>query len=617
MNIANRKTLLAGALAAGLSLPLPGAALAADAALAAVLVTATRQASRAGDLLSDVTLLEGEAIEQAGPASTVADLLARQPGIEMVRTGSPGSGTELRIRGGSAKHTLLLIDGVRVGSATTGEAAWARIPAAEVERIEILRGPASALYGSDALGGVVQIFTRRGDGPPRLHAEAGAGSQDTRSASLGVAGGARGWRYSLNSSTFRSAGFDNTRNPQARFANPDRDGYGNTSASGSLSYAPAKGHEFGLTYFNSNGQNRFDTGSNAATARRDHQLAANLTSWGAYARNALSADWTSTLRAGHSEDDQTNYRDGGVFSVFRTVQKQVGWQSDVRLPFGKALFAVERLDQKVDGSSSYTTAQRTVDSVLAGWGGQFGAHRLQVNARRDDNSQFAGKNTGNAAYGYQIDHAWRAHASYGTAYRAPTFSELYYPPTAGLFGNPDLKPEFARNRELALHFERGDQHASATWYLNKIHDLIAWGSRPSPVNIGSATLEGLTLAWNGTLAGYALGASADFLDPRDDATGKVLARRARQRAALSLGKRVGAWEARAEMVAVGRRYDADDNLRALGGYTLLNLYGSVALARDWSLFARAENVFDRRYEQALDYATPGASLFAGLRYAPK
>lgn len=607
----------AGALCAGLSFLLAGSACAADAALDPVLVTATRQATRASDLLSDVTLLEGEAITQAGPASTVAELLARQPGLEMVRTGGPGAGTEIRIRGGSAKHTLLLIDGVRVGSATSGEAAWGRIPMAEVERIEILRGPASALYGSDALGGVVQIFTRRGDGPPRVHAEAGAGSQDTSSGSLGVAGGSNGWRYSLNTSTFRSEGFDATANPKAKFANRDRDGYTNTSTSGSLSYTPAKGHELGLTYFNSDGRNRFDSGTSATIARKDHQLETKVTSWGAYARNAVSADWTSTLRVGSSEDDQTNYRDGAIYSIFRTEQKQFGWQNDVRLPFGKALVAVERLDQKVSGSNAYRVDQRTIDSLLGGWSGQFAAHRLQFSVRRDDNSQFGGKNTGNAAYGYQLSETWRAHASYGTAYRAPTFSELYYPPTAGLSGNPDLKPEFARNRELALHYEQGSHHASATWYLNKVSDLIAWGSRPSPVNIGSATLEGLTLAYQGTLGGYDLGASADFLDPRDDATGKILSRRARERASLSLGKRVGPWEARAEMQAVGQRYDADDNLRKLAGYTLFNLYGSYAVARDWSIFARAENIFDRKYELALDYATPGASIFVGIRYVPK
>lgn len=592
-------------------------ALAADATLESVVVTATRQASRANELLADVTVIEHELIEQAGPSATVAELLARQPGIEMVRAGSPGSSTEVRIRGGSAKQTLLIIDGVRVGSATTGEAAWSRIPLSEIERIEILRGPASALYGNDAIGGVVQIFTRRGDGPPRLHAEAGVGSQDTSSASVGLSGGANGWRYSVNTSAWRSDGFDNTHNPKAKFANPDLDGYKSTASSGSLSYAPAKGHEFGINHFTSDGKNRFDSGTSATIARKDHELKTTLTNTGVWSRNTLTSSWTSTLRAGRSEDDQINFRNAAVYSIFRTVQDQIGWQNDLSLPVGKALVAVERLEQKVSGTNRYAVSQRTIDSLLTGWSGQFGAHRVQANVRRDENSQFAGKNTGNAAYGYQISDAWRTHASYGTAYRAPTFSELYFPLTAGLVGNPNLQPEFAHNRELALHFEQGSHQASATWYLNKVDNLIAWGSRPSPVNIGSATLEGLTLAYQGSLAGYEIGASTDFLDPRDDATGKVLSRRARQRATLSLGKRIGAWEARGEMLAVGKRYDADDNLRVLGGYTLFNLYGSYAVDRDWSVFARAENIFDKHYEQALYYATPGASVFVGLRYAPK
>lgn len=589
-----------------------------EAALSPIVVTATRQAMRANELLSDVTVIEHDDIEQAGPSSTIAELLARQPGVEMVRNGSPGSVTDIRLRGANANQTILMIDGVRVGSATTGSPTWSRIPLSEIDRVEILRGPASSVYGNDAIGGVVQIFTRRGDGPARVFVEAGAGTQDTNSAAVGISGGNNGWHYNLNTASLRTRGISNIVNPGASGYNPDKDGYNSLATSGGLSYSPAKGHEFGITFFNSTGRNKYDSGFSAASQAKDYQNQSDVTSYSAFTRNALTEHWTSTLRFGYSDDDSTAYTDAQMTSIFRTEQTQISWQNDLKLPVvGNMLLALEQLDQRVSGTGNFTTAKRTIDSVLAGWNRGFGIHRLQANLRRDDNSQFGGKTTGNAGYGIQISDAWRANASYGTAYKAPTFNDLYYPLTFGYVGNPNLKPETARNHEFSLHYEQGLHQASATYYLNKIADLISWSGRTSPVNIGNATLEGVTLAYQGRMAGLDIGASIDWQDPRDDATGKTLARRARERGTFSIGKRLGDWNVRAEMQTVGKRYDTDANTDILGGYTLFNLYGSYTLARDWSLFARADNIFDKKYEQALNYGTPGASVFVGLRYTPK
>lgn len=612
-----RYKLAAGALAFLTAFPTT----AADNENDAVIVTATRQAARANELLSDVSVISREEIEQAGSSTTVAELMARQPGIEMSRNGNAGSQTDIRIRGAASNQTVLMIDGVRVGSATTGAATWSRIPLSEIDHIEILRGPSSSLYGNDAIGGVVQIFTRRGDGPARVFVEGGAGSQGSSSGSLGFAGGANGWRYSLNTSSFKTEGFSNVRNPAASNFNPDKDGYSNLSASGSLSYTPAKGHELGITFLNSTGRNRYDSGYSTTAARKDYQNQSDVSSFSAYSKNALTNNWNSTLRFGRSDDDSTAYTDAGMTSIFRTVQNQFGWQNDLKLPVGKALLAVERLEQTVSGTGGFVTSQRTIDSYLTGWNGSFGIHRLQANARRDENSQFGGKNTGNAAYGIQISDAWRAHTSFGTAYKAPTFNDLYYPLTFGYYGNPNLKAETARNAEAAIHFEQGTHHASATYYVNKIADMISWSGRFTPVNIGNATLKGVTLAYQGRFAGLDIGTSFDWQDAVNDATGAMLARRARERGTLTIGKRFGAWEARSEMVAVGKRYDTDydpasPQRNILGGYTLFNLYGSYAFARDWSVFARADNIFNKHYEQAFNYATPGASIFIGLRFNP-
>ncbi len=588
-----------------------------------IVVTATRQATRASDLLADVSVIEREAIERAGPNSTVAELLARQPGLEMSSSGGPGSATNIFMRGANGDHTLVLVDGMRVNSATLGAVSWGYLPLAQIERIEILRGPASSLYGSDALGGVIQIFTKRGDGPTRFNGEIGAGTWNTTAASAGVSGGVNGWTYSLQVADQHSNSFSNVANRLNRQYSPDRDGFTNHSAAGSLSYRPATGHEVGASFLLSDGANHFDA-SYPASANADYKQKQTVAGYSLYSRNRFLPEWTSTLRLGRGTDDSRNYWDANRYSAIRTDQDQLQWQNDIKLPLGQALVALERLEQKVSSdSTAYTRARRSIDSLLLGWTGRIDSHRLQVNARHDDNSQFGGKTTGSAAYGYQFSDAWRGNLSYGTAFKAPTFNQLYWPKDSFSSGNPNLRPESSENQEASIHYEMTGHHASLTYFRNDVKDLIDWQETPPksffyiPVNVGKARLTGWTLAYSGQVAGFDLRASADVQDPRDKATDKLLARRSSQHALLSIGRNYGAWDWSAELTGSGRRFNDTANTQRLGSYGLVNLQTSYRFAPEWSVFARANNVFDKKYEQALDYGTPGANLFVGLRYAPQ
>ena len=588
-----------------------------------VVVTATRQATRASELLSDVSVIAREDIENAAPNSTVAELLARQPGLEMSSTGGPGSATSIFIRGTNGEHTLVLVDGLRVNSATLGAVSWGYLPLSQIERIEVLRGPASSLYGSDAIGGVIQIFTRRGEGPARFSGEIGYGSWNTYAASAGVSGGAAGWRYSLQVADQHTDGFSSVRNRFNSQYNPDRDGFTNQSASGSLSYSPAAGHEFGASFLFSAGANHFDA-NYPASASADYKQRQTVAGYSLYSQNRFLPEWTSTLRLGRGTDDARNYADALRFSAIRTDQDQYQWQNDIRLPVGQALVAVERLEQKVaSDSTAYTQRRRTIDSFLLGWSGRFDNHRLQVNGRYDDNSQFGGRTTGSAAYGYQFTDAWRANLSYVTAFKAPTFNQLYWPNDGFSSGNPNLRPEKSTNQEAAVHYETSNHHASVTYFRNEVKDLIDWQETPPGswfyihVNVSKARITGWTLAYNGQVAGFDLRASADFQNPRDQDTGKLLQRRSTEHGLLAVGRQYGAWEWSAELVGSGRRYGDAANTQRLGGYGLLNLQAGYRLTRDWVVFARANNVFDKQYELAPDYGTPGANLFVGLRYSPK
>ncbi|MDA8258663.1 MAG: TonB-dependent receptor [Betaproteobacteria bacterium] len=586
----------------------PGVSLAAD-QLAVVVVTATRQATRTNELIADLTVIEREAIEQAGP-TTLPELLSRQPGLHVVDNGGVGKATSVFMRGTSSTHTLLLVDGMPLGSVTTGSPSLHNLPLSQIERIEILRGPASSLYGSDAIGGVIQIFTRRGEGPMRMNAYAGIGGYGTREVQAGVSGSQGPWSYSFAASRFSTDGFNVAADP-VRFRtstfsvpNSDSDGYRNTSHAGRVAYKLADGHEIGASVLEALSRSSYDRGGATVDAyNRDKTRV-----YGLYLRNRINHRWTSTLRWGHSEDNSTSF--DPARSQFATRQTQWTWQNDVRLPVGNLLLAVENLDQAVDSTTGYTVRNRTVRSFVAGYQGNLGAHSWQAALRRDENSQFGGRTTGSLGYGYRFADGWQARVASGTAFKAPSFNQLYFPG----FGNVNLKPEEARNLEAGLNWERGGQHASLTWFDNRITNLIAGFP---VVNIGKARITGTSLSYGLTQGFWRADAGLDLMRPVDDTTGNRLQRRPAEMARLALTYAPAAWKAGGEITAIGRRYDTTTQGRAMGGYAVANLFAAWEVDKNWTLEGRINNVFDRVYENAWAYAVPDRQMFIGVRYAPK
>lgn len=584
------------------------------ASLDTMVVTATRQPLRVNEVLSDISVIERSEIETAGHSS-LEQILAAQPGIQLVTNGSWGANSLLLIRGTSAKHVLLLVDGMRVGSATSGEPTWSRLPVAQIERIEIIRGPASAMYGSDAIGGVIQVFTRHSDKPLHFSAEAGAGNYGMRSGSMHLSGRQAGWHYGATVSHETTDGFDSR--PWTATANRDKDGFRNLASAARLGYTFAPGHEVTLSALYAEGRSRYDgSGATVDWVNQTRNGNASLV-----VKNRLATAWNSTLTIGRSIDHSKNLRNDVRNSEFNTEQKLYAWQNDLSGQLGNFLIGFERNEQAIASTGNYARRNRHNDSVQLGWNRGFGAHRLQASVRHDDDSLFGDKTTGSLAYGYRLSSNWRASASVGTAFKAPTFNELYYPVTGTYVGNPAVKPESALNRELTLHYETGQHSVSATWYLNRVEDLIAWtrvGPLNMPTNIDSARLEGVTLTWQGKFSSLDVGSSYDWLDASDRNADRQLARRARHSATASIGQTLGQWDWRAEVQGSGKRYEYPTAGRVtLAGYALTNLYANYRLTPDWSLFARVNNLFDRDYVLADTYATPGRNAFVGIRYSPR
>jgi vitamin B12 transporter len=586
--------------------PLPKAA-----AFDPVVVTAARGAQAIADLVADVTVIGPEEIAQSG-AESLATLLARQPGLEIVQNGGPGGTSGVFIRGANRQQTVVLLDGLRLESATAGAASLEAIPLDAIERIEILRGPASSLYGADAIGGVIQVFTRRGGANVAANASAGYGTHATATGSAGISGSSGPLRYALQVGGRRSDGFNAIANPANISWDPDRDGYASASVSASGSVEWMNDQVAGTQYFRNRLDSQFDGGGG-----HDDRTVTTLEAWQVDSRNRITPRWSWTLAAGRSSDDSVSTTAFGSFA-FRTRDTQYRWQHDVALPAGDISVAYERREERLDAAAGFPVTSRDTDAVVAVYRLVSGPHALQANVRHDDSSQFGGRTTGTLAWGWRFAPGWRVTASGGTAFKVPTFNDLYFPG----FSNPDLVPETARNVEagIAWNGSSGDLRvdARATAWLNRVRSLIVFqcdAAGCAPQNVDRATLEGVTLALDASLRDTTLKASVDVQSPTDDATGHLLPRRARTHGVLSARHRSGAFVFGAEVVASSERYDDAANTRRMGGYAVVNLLGEWRAGRGVTLFIRGDNVLDRDYELAADYDTGGAQWFAGLRWA--
>lgn len=586
-----------------------------------VVVTATRTDQPRESVIADVTVLDQKTIQRAGQAS-LAELLQLQPGFEISTNGGPGKVANLFLRGTTAKHTLVLVDGMRVQSATLGTTTVENLPLAQIERIEILRGPATSLYGQDAIGGVVQIFTKKGHEDLHAYANVGFGTYNTKKGSAGVNGKKGNTRFALNVSAEDTDGFSAYDTTQANLI--DDDGYRNVSVSGNLSHEVIDGHTVGIQFLNSDGETTFDNRFNATDfdSRSDIKQQAVA----AYMHNQLTSAWLSKVTLGVTKDKLNSFDEfNPAGSRFDTKQTQLNWQNDVSLSLGTLTLMYDRLEEEVSSTTQYNETKRHNNAFVASYLANLNAHSLHASLRRDNNSSFGNHTTGGLGYGYRINDNWQATASYGTAFKAPTFNDLYFPDSFGFTtSNPNLVPEKSRNMEASLRYETETTQASATLYHNEVRNLIALDQNFIPFNANQATLKGLTLVANHQLGHWQFGASADIQSPRIDDTNNLLVRRANRIAKAQVAYQKNAWRVGVDMISTSRRYNDANNQQPLAGYTLVNLTSAYDFNDAWSLHARLNNVFDKDYALAYDgnpatpfgfvYNTPGSNLFVNLSW---
>jgi vitamin B12 transporter len=590
-----------------------------------IVVTASRSPEPLSDAVGDVTVIGPEQL-QAAQGESLAQILGQAPGVQFTTTGGPQTATGISLRGANTNQTLVLVDGLRVNDSTSGQAAFPAIDPAMIDHIEILRGAASSLYGSDAIGGVINIITKRGrqDRPLSAWANVGYGTYGTAKSSLGLSGASGGWDYSLASGAATSRGFDATR---AHYSNgavntnhdPDTDGYRGHSLSGTLGYAWAEGHHIGLTAYDGLTRGDYDVGTSTPDAYAFYrQQAYSLTS-----SDRVTDGWHSDLRFGFTKN---GYDDRAYQTLLNSIDRTYSWTNTFTLPHGQSLaLLLERQEERIQSSDTdYTRDARNDNAAALIYKGRFGPVHTQASVRNDRYTGYGSETTGSLGADFDLGDRWQVGVAANTGFRAPTFNDLYWPfqDFGGghtYSGNPDLKPEKSRNVEAHLQYRTDQTLIRLTAFQNKIHDLISINSSPasSLINIDSATLRGITLTGQQAFGDTTLRASADFLDPRNDnpsdGESSQLPRRARQVFHFGVEQRIEAWKIGAEYQYTGNRIDSYTQAR-LGGYSLVNLTASYDFTKSLGMQIRWNNVFDKDYVLADGYNTPGSNVFVNLSW---
>jgi vitamin B12 transporter len=616
-----RRAALAAALA--LALPVPVLAQDEDATeLDRVQVTATRTAVSVDDALAPVEVIDRAAIERS-QARDLPDLLRGRAGISLSNQGGPGKLTTMFLRGAESDHVLVLVDGVRAGSATSGLFSFQDLPLELVDRIEIVRGPRSALYGSEAIGGVIQVFTRRDRGAPAARASASVGSHGQAAGSAGFGGGAGAGWFGIDAAYRHTDGIDAcevaTPTPFSGgcfiFApEPDRDGYRNRSLS-ARGGIDGNGWALDLHALHADGRNAYD-GDWVNLSKVEQQV------FGGTFRADLGERIDLRITGGRNHDASDNYLDKqGLFldqGRFESDRDSAGLQADFALAEGHLLtVGGDWLRDSVGGDIAYARTSRRTVAGFAQYLGTFGPQSLQIALRHDDDSQFGGHATGNLAWGLSFGEGWQVTAGAGSAFKAPSFNELYYP----FFGNPALRPEESTSVELGLRRTGARLDWRVDAFATEVDDLIAYDAALfMPDNIERARMRGAEMGVSTGIGGWRMDASASWLDTEQRAgfnAGRELPRRARHVARVELDRALGDWRLGLTGVAEGGRWDDVANSRRLPGHATLDLRAEWLLAPAWTLQGRVANLFDRQYRTASFYRQPGREWLLTVRYAPR
>lgn len=586
-----------------------------------VVVTASRVEQLQKDAIPDTTVITSGMIRNKKLAD-LPTLLRSEAGIELSRNGGAGSATSVFMRGTESRHVLILLDGVPLQDATAiGTVdSLAHIQTDQIDHIEVVRGNVSSIYGSGAVGGVIQIFTKQGTGKPSAHVFAEYGSHDTVKLGAGTSGKTEGGTsFALSATRYKTNGFSAMDPAKNTAANPDDDHDKNVSVSAAVSQRLNADHELGARVYWYDAKFDFDnTYPNAEeiSKGKSKQLVAS-----AFSKNRLTKDWLSTVTVSHNElrrnaDQITGF--GLSANSYKSEINLLQWSNQLALSSDWTLTAGAEgghENAKTDAYGSKSNWGRDKYSVYTGILGKVGAHNLQANLRYDHVEKSGSDVTGYLGYAYDVTAEWKLLANVSTSFLAPSMAQLHDMANGG---NPDLEAEKSKAAELGVQYAKGDTLVRATAFEWRTQDLINWVAdypgawTGTNYNVGKAKNHGVDLTASTKLVGLDFRANLTLQDPKNRETGEALLKRAKSFASLDVSKTYGSWYLGGNIQYTGHRTDYGD-IR-LPSYTLFNLDARYNLNKNVSLYARIENIFDKDYETTYGYEQPGRGAYVGVNF---
>jgi vitamin B12 transporter len=593
-----------------------------------VVVSATRMAQPLSDVLPSVSVITRQEIEQS-QALSLADLLQGESGLEFGRNGGPGTITSFFLRGQESKNVVLIVDGVRAQTDGIGALQITDFPLHQIERVEILRGNASALYGESAIGGVIQVFTRKGSGTPQAYGAFTAGSYNTLGVNAGYGGTVGDYSFDLNLGKNRSDGFSAINTAKTTQVNPDRDGYSSESFAARIEKKVDADLSLGLRTNSRRARAQYDDTTGVTDT---HLFKPQNDLVGAFARKAITSDWVSSIDVSRSELSYEDLKNGVPYTagdmsykngVFKGSQNALRWFNQLQATTGTSVvFGVDYSKEKFSAMGDYAyDMNRTSTGLFAGLTQKFERLTAQVNVRRDDvkvahadalatSDNRTAKNSGLLGLGYQLTPQWRLTASTSTGFRAPTASDVA--------SNSTLQPEIHKTQEVGVIFSNPDVLARVVYFSTSTHNAIDYDQDFNVLNIGESRNKGFEATLRAQWLGNRIKLSAVSQEPFSVSYNEPLGRRARQYGSADVSRSWGVYDFGMKLFASGERKDSHYNPGVnLAGYATVAMYASRKVNDHWTARLRLENALDKSYQLASGYNTPGRGLFATLQYSPK
>lgn len=586
-----------------------------------VVVTASRVEQLQKEAIPSTTVITSETIQNKKLAD-IPSILRSEAGVELARNGGAGQPVSVFMRGTNSNQVLVLLDGVPIRSESEVGTTQllSHIQPEQIDHIEVVRGNVSSIYGSGAMGGVVQIFTKQGTGKPTANVFAEYGSHNTTKIGAGVSGRTDGGTsFAFSATRYRTDGIKAVNPEKLSYGDWDKDYDRNVSMNAAISQKLNKDHELGMRLYMYDTKTDYDDSPFQNDWIKSKQWTGAI-----YSKNRLTQDWLSTVTVSHSDTKRKYINEGSGYinkSNYQSETNLLQWDNQIALSSAWTLTAgvdagTDKIKTNVYWSSPYS-ASRDKYSVYAGVLGNVGNHSLQANVRYDHVEDADSDTTGFLGYGYNLNSNWKLLANASTSFIAPNMYQLY----DVMSGTRNLKSEQSTNYEAGIQYAKDKDLVRLTvfqWHTRNLIDYYNSNGRYAFYNIDRAKNIGVELNARTQILGLDLNTNLTWQNPKNRETGERLLRRARFFGSLDISKTIGSWYLGGDIQYMSSRDDQYTDWGSydtkLGSYTLINLNARYNINKNVSVYARLENLLNKDYETVYGYEQPGRGAYVGVNF---